>query len=163
MNNRPLLERNFIFQIIIACDTEDQARSLHPNLTNILISLGLPDAHNDPLVFATRIFNSPEFNQLDIQSHSKWYPLFRTEIPVTRNIYMRHQWVLSWESLYTNLALYSRELSEAINDSTYSKFRRYNLLKSCLIFMVLSGDEGKMMESGFLPAGDKTQSENLRD
>jgi hypothetical protein len=59
--------------------------------------------------------------------------------------------------------LYASDLSKAINGSTYSKFRRYNLLKSCLIFMVLSGDEGKMMESGFLPAGEKTSSENLRD
>lgn len=29
--------------------------------------------------------------------------------------------------------------------------------------MVLSGDEGKMMKLGFLPAGGKTQSENPRD
>ena len=86
------------------------------------------------------------------------------EIPVTRYIYMRHQWVLSWEILYTNLALlYARDLSKAINDSTYSKFRCYSLLKSCLIFMVLSSDEGKMMESGFLPAGEKTSSENPQD
>ena len=32
--------------------------------------------------------------------------------------------------------------------------------KSCLIFMVLSSDEGKMMELGFLPAGD-TQSKSV--
>ena len=89
-DNRPLLEQNFIFPIIIACDTEDQAQSLHPNLTNILISLGLPEAHNNPLAFATRIFNSPDIDQLEIQSHVKWYPLFQMEIPVTRYIYMRH-------------------------------------------------------------------------
>ena len=91
MDNRPLLEPKFNFPIIIACDTEDQARSLHPNLTTILISLGLPDAHNNPFAFATRIFNSQDIDQLEIQKHAKWYPLFRTETPVTRNIYMRHQ------------------------------------------------------------------------
>ena len=45
-NNRPLMEWNFIFPIIITCSTEDQAQSLHPNLTKTLISLGSPDAHN---------------------------------------------------------------------------------------------------------------------
>lgn len=58
---------------------------------------------------------------------------------------------------YANLALYLRDLSEAINDSTYSKFRRYHLLKTCLIFMVLGGDEEQMKQSGFLP--DQTPSE----
>ena len=58
---------------------------------------------------------------------------------------------------YTNLALYSRDLSEAINDSTYTEFRQYHLLKTCLIFMVLCADEGQMEKLGFLP--DQTPSE----
>jgi hypothetical protein len=91
MDNRPLLEPNFIFPIIIACETEDQAQSLHPNLTTILISLGLPNAHKNPFAFAAKIFNSPDIDQLEIQLHEKWYPLFRKETPVTRNIYMRYK------------------------------------------------------------------------
>ena len=50
--------------------------------------------------------------------------------------------------MYTNLALYSRDLSEAINNSTYRKFRQFHLLKFCLIFLVLSGDEGNIIKSG---------------
>ena len=61
-HNSPLMEQNFIFPIIIACDTEDQAQLLHPNLTKTLISLGLPDAHNNPLAFMTKIFNSPDID-----------------------------------------------------------------------------------------------------
>ena len=52
---------------------------------------------------------------------------------------------------HTNLALYSRDLSEAINDSTYTEFCQYHLLKMCLIFMVLCGNEGQMEKLGFLP------------
>ena len=90
-DSRPLFERNFIFPIAIACETEAQARLLHPTLTNTLISLGLPDAHNDTLAFATSIFNSPDIDRLEFRTHTKWYPLFREEIPVNRTIYMQHQ------------------------------------------------------------------------
>jgi hypothetical protein len=91
MDARPLFERNFIFPFAIACKTEDQARSLHPNLTKTLISLGLPDAHNDPLALGTRIFESQDIDQFEFSSHTKWYPLVREEIPVIRTIYMQHQ------------------------------------------------------------------------
>jgi hypothetical protein len=45
-----------------------------------------------------------------------------------------------------------------VNDTTYSKFRRYNSLKLSLIFMVLSGNEKVMMKLGFLD--DENEGEN---
>lgn len=91
MDTRPLFERNFIFPFAIACKTKDQAQSLHPSLTKTLISLGLPYSHNDPLAFATRIFESQDIDRFEFPSQTKWYPLIRKEIPVIRTIYMQHR------------------------------------------------------------------------
>ena len=69
----------------------DQAQSLHPALTDTLVSLSLSDAHNNQLQFAHDIFNSLGIDKLEIPSHTKWYPLFREEIPRIRGIYMSHR------------------------------------------------------------------------
>ena len=70
MDNRLLLEPNFIFPNIITYETEDQAKSLHTNLTTILIFLGLPNAHKNPFAFTTKNFNSPDIDQLE-SSHMR--------------------------------------------------------------------------------------------